>query len=167
MSLEISNCGDQWDDVESNNRDEVFSRNIIFENDYLASKGELVGQSKLIYRINGLYYKEIEAWKVMVGITLCGTDQLGQTPERVTQKKGGAQRSPDVEKIISSFRPSGETLKSFNLKEGENSLTYTYYVAQGVLDQVSVKIYLYKSSDKVIISDIDGTITKYLSLNQV
>lgn len=160
MSLEISNCADKWDEVEIFHRDEVFCRNLIYENDYLTSRGELIGQNKLIYRINDFYYREVEAWKVIVGITLCGTDELGQTPEKVSKKRGVGLKSPDTEKIISSFRPSGEALKSFNLVEGENNLTYTYYVAGGVLDQVSVKIYLYNSTDKLIISDIDGTITK-------
>jgi LNS2 (Lipin/Ned1/Smp2) len=145
--------------VDFSDRDQIFGNSIIFENDYLASNGELVGQNKLIYRINGLYYKEVEAWKVILSITLCGTDEIGLTPERVTNNKGDI-RSPDVEKLVSSFRPSASDLKAFNLKDGENDLVYEYHIRETVLEKVSVKIFMFKSSEKLIISDIDGTITK-------
>lgn len=145
--------------MDSSDRDQIFGNSIIFENDYLASNGELVGLNKLIYRINGLYYKEVEAWKVILSITLCGTDEIGLTPERVTKNKGGI-RSPDVEKLVSSFRPSAADLKAFNLKDGENDLVYEYHIRETVLEKVSVKIFMFKSSEKLIISDIDGTITK-------
>lgn len=145
--------------MDSSDRDQIFGNSIIFENDYLASNGELVGQNKLIYRINGLYYKEVEAWKVILSITLCGTDEIGLMPERVTKNKGGI-RSPDVEKLVSSFRPSAADLKAFNLKDGENDLVYEYHIRETVLEKVSVKIFMFKSSEKLIISDIDGTITK-------
>lgn len=125
----------------------------------MSSNGELVGQNKLIYRINGLYYKEVEAWKVILSITLCSTDEIGQKPERVNSNKGGL-RSPDVEKLVSSFRPSTTDLKSFNLKDGENDLVYEYNVNDSIFEKVAVKIFLYKWTDKLIISDIDGTITK-------
>lgn len=160
--MEISKCGDKWDDVDIAVRDEIFSLNIIFENDYLTSNGELVGQNILIYRINGLYYKEIEAWKVILGITLCGTEEIGQTPEKVGQRRNdNGLRSPDTEKMVRSFRPSASMLKSFNLRDGENDLVYEYHITESVLDKINVKIYLFKHTEKIVISDIDGTITKY------
>lgn len=159
--MEISKCAEDWEQVLLGDRDEVFTRHIIFESEYLSNNGELVGIGKLIYRINDYYYKEIEAWKVMLGISMCGTEILQSTDKanKSSGKQGGV-RSPDVERLISSFRPSATTLKGFNLKDGENDLTYEYYVSDTVVDKVEVKIFVFNPKEKIIISDIDGTITK-------
>ena len=49
-----------------------------------------------------------------------------------------------------------------NLNLGENSLSYQYYISPGVTDRVEIKVFVYGPRDKIVVSDIDGTITKYL-----
>jgi len=46
------------------------------------------------------------------------------------------------------------------LKLGENSLVYQYYISPGVVDKVQIKVFVYEPKDKIVVSDIDGTITK-------
>ena len=50
-------------------------------------------------------------------------------------------------------------IRKFNLKMGPNKLVYSVNI-EGKIKSVEGSIYLYDSSDKVVISDIDGTITK-------
>lgn len=58
------------------------------------------------------------------------------------------------------FRPDSRTLEALNLKLGENRLVYQYYISPGVSDRVEIKVFVYGPRDKIIVSDIDGTITK-------
>jgi len=54
------------------------------------------------------------------------------------------------------FIPTDEQLKSFNLNKGKNSITFQ--IENG--NSISASIYLWDSTAKIVISDIDGTITK-------
>eukprot|EP01104_Vermistella_antarctica_P009207 TRINITY_DN2349_c0_g1_i1.p1 TRINITY_DN2349_c0_g1~~TRINITY_DN2349_c0_g1_i1.p1 ORF type:complete len:1063 (+),score=241.93 TRINITY_DN2349_c0_g1_i1:157-3345(+) len=58
-----------------------------------------------------------------------------------------------------SLRPSSQQLKSFHLKPGQNRITF-YVKAERGVQQVTSQIYLWSSSDRIVISDIDGTITR-------
>ena len=51
-------------------------------------------------------------------------------------------------------------LEGLGLKPGANECAVNFKVSQGVEDAINIQIYLYNWSDKLIISDIDGTITK-------
>lgn len=48
---------------------------------------------------------------------------------------------------------------------GENDLVYHVKYSRRVSTTIRVKVYVYDSNSKIIISDIDGTITKYLFNN--
>ncbi|TPX46585.1 phosphatidate phosphatase [Synchytrium endobioticum] len=56
-----------------------------------------------------------------------------------------------------TLRLTSDQLKALDLKPGANSVTFT--VTQGKA-QTSAQIFLWNHDDKVVISDIDGTITK-------
>lgn len=162
--MELSLCGDLWDDSEVTAREELFRKHIVCPTTFIGNNGDQVGKEKMIYKVNGQYFKEAEAWKMILSINMCGTE-VDAKNERVESAPGspGERRgtsSPNNEKLVSSLRPSAFSLTSFNLQQGENNLVYEYHVTEGVTDKVEVKIYLYNSTDKVIISDIDGTITK-------
>ena len=59
-----------------------------------------------------------------------------------------------------SFFPSSNQLKQLNLKEGKNEIIFVCNTFSGGIQTVKSFIYLWKSDVKIIISDIDGTITK-------
>lgn len=57
-------------------------------------------------------------------------------------------------------RLSSEQIKSLNLKEGANSITFSVTTKYQGTAMCTATIYLWNYSDKIVISDIDGTITK-------
>jgi len=70
-------------------------------------------------------------------------------------------------KIRRTLRPNSEMLKTLNLKPGCNTIVYT--VQGGIQGEktLSANIYLWPANSKIIISDIDGTITKSDVLGQL
>lgn len=61
------------------------------------------------------------------------------------------------------MKPNSDILKSFDLKEGKNTITYTIKTEYQGTSVLEAFIYVYKNNSKIVISDIDGTITKYFS----
>ena len=62
--------------------------------------------------------------------------------------------------------PTSEQISSLNLKEGRNIVTFTFSTAVLGKQQVDAQIYLWKWNDRIVISDVDGTITKSDVLGQ-
>ncbi|KAI9015046.1 Lipin/Ned1/Smp2-domain-containing protein [Gaertneriomyces semiglobifer] len=63
-----------------------------------------------------------------------------------------------------SLRLTSEQLKDLNLRKGPNTITFT--VHQGAAS-VTAKLFLYDIDCKIVISDIDGTITKSDALGHI
>eukprot|EP01102_Stenamoeba_stenopodia_P019264 TRINITY_DN722_c0_g1_i1.p1 TRINITY_DN722_c0_g1~~TRINITY_DN722_c0_g1_i1.p1 ORF type:complete len:1004 (-),score=227.64 TRINITY_DN722_c0_g1_i1:70-3081(-) len=61
---------------------------------------------------------------------------------------------------IKSLRPTSEELASLSLRSGENKITFTVSSELRGQQQVMSTIYLWDPDSKIVISDIDGTITK-------
>lgn len=62
--------------------------------------------------------------------------------------------------LIETVKPTSQTLEALKLKMGENDLSYRFSYAKGVFSQIKVKIFMYGPNSRLVISDIDGTITK-------
>ncbi|KAJ1397399.1 hypothetical protein SESBI_31832 [Sesbania bispinosa] len=62
--------------------------------------------------------------------------------------------------------PTSEQLASLNLKEGRNTVTFTFSTAVLGKQQVDAQIFLWKWNTRIVISDVDGTITKSDVLGQ-
>lgn len=60
-----------------------------------------------------------------------------------------------------TLKPNSEILKSFDLKLGKNTITYTIKTEYQGTSVLEAYIYVYNNNSKIVISDIDGTITKY------
>ncbi|XP_059453201.1 phosphatidate phosphatase PAH2 isoform X2 [Corylus avellana] len=71
-----------------------------------------------------------------------------------------------VRKIVRAMTPTSEQLASMNLKEGRNTVTFTFSTAMLGKQQVDARIYLWKWNTRIVISDVDGTITKSDVLGQ-
>ena len=59
-----------------------------------------------------------------------------------------------------SFFPSSTQIKKLELKEGPNEIMYVVDSTTGGTQALKSYIYLWKNTEKLIVSDIDGTITK-------
>ncbi|XP_074592604.1 phosphatidate phosphatase PAH2-like isoform X2 [Curcuma longa] len=69
-------------------------------------------------------------------------------------------------KKIQSLTPTTEELASLNLKEGKNLVKFNFSTPMLGLQQVDARIYLWKWNTQIVISDVDGTITKSDVLGQ-
>ncbi|KAG1334639.1 phosphatidate phosphatase PAH2 [Cocos nucifera] len=71
-----------------------------------------------------------------------------------------------MKKKVRSLTPTSEQLSSLNLKEGRNVITFSFSTAMLGAQQVDASIYLWKWNTRIVISDVDGTITKSDVLGQ-
>ncbi|XP_064651749.1 phosphatidate phosphatase LPIN2-like isoform X2 [Lineus longissimus] len=71
------------------------------------------------------------------------------------------------EKYRKAVRLSSEQLRALNLQEGRNEVTYSVTTAYQGTTKCTSYIYKWRYDDRIIISDIDGTITKSDVLGQL
>ncbi|KAF8769761.1 hypothetical protein HU200_006371 [Digitaria exilis] len=69
--------------------------------------------------------------------------------------------------FIRTLIPTSEQVASLNLKEGQNLVTFSFSTRVLGRQQVDAHIYLWKWNAKIVISDVDGTITRSDVLGQV
>ncbi|WOG90691.1 hypothetical protein DCAR_0309935 [Daucus carota subsp. sativus] len=69
-------------------------------------------------------------------------------------------------KRIRVVSPTTEELASLNLKEGRNTVTFTFSTSMLGKQQVDARIYLWRWDARIVITDVDGTITKSDVLGQ-
>lgn len=62
--------------------------------------------------------------------------------------------------MIKSLTPSSDQLASLNLQPGSNLITFTVRSRLQGEQKISGKIFLWDYRTKVVISDVDGTITR-------
>lgn len=59
-----------------------------------------------------------------------------------------------------SLRPTSDMLASMNLQEGKNVISFSVHSTLQGVQTVEAYIYLWNEDDKLVISDVDGTITR-------
>jgi len=74
--------------------------------------------------------------------------------DRCVQEKASKRIS------IKTLRPTSEQLKSLNLRFGMNTISYTVHTSLQGTQTMSGHIYYWPCDANIIVSDIDGTITK-------
>jgi len=80
-----------------------------------------------------------------------------ENQEVAPEEASGAEES---ESASSMFTPSSAQLEMLNLKEGQNSVTFSCYSSLWGTQTATAYIYLMPWNSKVVVSDVDGTITK-------
>ncbi|TKY57806.1 Phosphatidate phosphatase PAH2 [Spatholobus suberectus] len=96
---------------------------------------------------------------------MCDAGDVGNTPKfRQSQTVNIGRRDCSVKKV-SANTPTSEQLASLNLREGRNTITFSFSTAKGKR-QVDAQIYLWKWNTRIVISDVDGTITRSDVLGQ-
>ncbi|XP_027332756.1 phosphatidate phosphatase PAH2 isoform X2 [Abrus precatorius] len=66
----------------------------------------------------------------------------------------------------SANTPTSEQLASLNLKEGRNTVTFRFSTDMLGKQQIDARIYLWKWNTRIMVSDVDGTITRSDVLGQ-
>ncbi|KAJ7972491.1 Phosphatidate phosphatase PAH1 [Quillaja saponaria] len=82
-----------------------------------------------------------------------------------TPASGSSLGSPHKQFIRTNV-PTNEQIESLNLKEGQNLVTFSFSTRVLGMQQVDAHIYLWKWNARIVISDVDGTITKSDVLGQ-
>ncbi|XP_047334281.1 phosphatidate phosphatase PAH2-like [Impatiens glandulifera] len=71
-----------------------------------------------------------------------------------------------MKKKLRELTPTSEQLASLNLKEGPNTVTFTFSTSMLGPQQLEARMFLWKWDTRIVISDVDGTITKSDVLGQ-
>eukprot|EP01083_Nonionella_stella_P044415 119595_1 len=85
--------------------------------------------------------------------------EINDEPFDITSK--GIRSSDGKYKyFMKSLRPTSEMLVSLPLNKGVNNITFTVSSTLQGTQSITACIFLWDASDKIVISDVDGTITK-------
>ncbi len=84
----------------------------------------------------------------------------------VSEKKE-ITRKESLSKLKRSFIPTSDQLKLLNLKYGRNEIKFVCQSRLSGVQSLSADIYLWDHESKIVISDIDGTITRSDVLGQI
>ncbi|QCE07010.1 Lipin [Vigna unguiculata] len=82
-----------------------------------------------------------------------------------TTPTSSSQGSPGKQFLRTNV-PTNEQIASLNLKDGQNLVTFSFSTRVLGTQQVDAHIYLWKWNARIVISDVDGTITKSDVLGQ-
>ncbi|KAL0917468.1 hypothetical protein M5K25_012530 [Dendrobium thyrsiflorum] len=88
------------------------------------------------------------------------------TTKSLNSDNNDMQKPKNMKKKVRWLTPSSEDLTSLNLKEGPNVVTFSFSTAMLGRQQVDARIYLWKWNTQIVISDVDGTITRSDVLGQ-
>ncbi|GMI71349.1 PHOSPHATIDIC ACID PHOSPHOHYDROLASE 1 [Hibiscus trionum] len=109
----------------------------------------------------------------MKGKTIENTDSNSSKEEAFVDTKPDLQNSQAGSTLDSSCKqfirtnvPTTEQIASLNLKDGQNMVAFNFSTRVFGNQQVDAHLYLWKWNDKIVISDVDGTITKSDVLGQ-
>ncbi|XP_006663594.1 phosphatidate phosphatase PAH2-like [Oryza brachyantha] len=94
------------------------------------------------------------------------TEETSSTLVKELEIESNKPRAKRKERKVRSLTPTSEELASLNLREGRNVVTFTFSTAMLGKQQVDAHIYLWKWNTRIVISDVDGTITKSDVLGQ-
>ncbi|KAL6890105.1 hypothetical protein ACP4OV_008868 [Aristida adscensionis] len=93
-------------------------------------------------------------------------EQPPSTLPKESEKERNRPRVKRMERKVRSLTPTSEELASLDLREGRNMVTFTFSTPMLGKQQVDCCIYLWQWNTRIVISDVDGTITKSDVLGQ-
>ncbi|CAL9061257.1 unnamed protein product [Musa banksii] len=88
-----------------------------------------------------------------------------QSPNAEKVANGNMNQSPRKQYFRTNI-PTNEQIASLNLKEGQNMIAFSFSTRVLGRQQVDAHIYLWRWNARIVISDVDGTITKSDVLGQ-
>lgn len=93
------------------------------------------------------------------------SESVLQSPTAEQSSHDNTNQSPRKQFIRTNI-PTNEQIASLNLKEGQNMIAFSFSTRVLGKQQVDAHIYLWKWNARIVISDVDGTITKSDVLGQ-
>ncbi|EST09485.1 LNS2, Lipin/Ned1/Smp2 [Kalmanozyma brasiliensis GHG001] len=99
---------------------------------------------------------------------LLETDKtLADQPATTPSKAAAAVAARTGKTYAKTLRLTSDQLKSLNLRKGANSITFSVTSSYSGVATCTARIFLWESNHKIVVSDIDGTITKSDALGHV
>merc|ERR1711953_559800 len=95
-----------------------------------------------------------------VKVTEAADNQASRKRRNETSSSSETESEPGLEKFKKTLRLSNEAIKCLNLKKGANEIQFSVTTAFQGTTRCMCHVYLWSYDDKIVISDIDGTITK-------
>ncbi|KAJ3669163.1 hypothetical protein LUZ60_011113 [Juncus effusus] len=89
----------------------------------------------------------------------------GSVSSKISSANNNENGSPRKQFVRANL-PTNEQIALLNLKEGQNNITFSFTTRVFGKQQVDAHIYLWKWNARIVISDVDGTITKSDVLGQ-
>uniref|UniRef100_A0A665T6T4 phosphatidate phosphatase n=1 Tax=Echeneis naucrates TaxID=173247 RepID=A0A665T6T4_ECHNA len=168
MDISMSLCGQEGDTSQITK--ERFMKNIVTYQDFATNPG-IIEDPSLVICINSNYYNWAVAAPMVLSMTTFQKNLPKSTIERLVKdkmpKKSGrwwfSWRRRDMDNTISLLYIQ-EHLK---LREGANKVVFSVTTQYQGTCRCEAAIYLWNWDDRVIISDIDGTITKSDALGHI
>ncbi|CDR94969.1 Phosphatidate phosphatase LPIN3 [Babesia bigemina] len=115
-----------------------------------------------------------EAIATLLRTTVLANSSPSPLPARSTAQDVRSNMSPPryagsraFRRFRVSIRPTSEQLAALNLKMGVNNITFTVNSSWQGTKSVHAKLYLWPADARIVISDVDGTITKSDALGHI
>uniref|UniRef100_A0A8C9X0L0 phosphatidate phosphatase n=1 Tax=Sander lucioperca TaxID=283035 RepID=A0A8C9X0L0_SANLU len=173
MDVSMSLCGQEGDTSQITK--EKFMEHIVTYQDFANNPG-IIEDPSLVICINSNYYNWAVAAPMVLSMTTFQKSLPKSTIERLVKdkmpKKSGRwwfwrRRDMDNNQMYrKSLRLTSNQIQ-LNLREGANKVVFSVTTQYQGTCRCEAAIYLWKWDDRVIISDIDGTITKSDALGHI
>jgi phosphatidate phosphatase PAH1 len=183
--IELSLC---YSDLIKNteNAEEIFYKNLITKSDFFKDPWKVINNSNLLIK----YQHRVYTYKTAAPLLFSLLAFNEQPPENVIKQLSEEKsifsflgtKKPKLDTILinrdeadikmkgdalkrktdklKTFRLSSDQLKLLNLRSGRNAVSFICTSRLSGRQVLNADIYLWDSSDKIIISDVDGTITR-------
>ena len=153
VTMKLSSSGDayfQYDELDP----------YMIKQQNLYSKDILKGKKEIPYNENNKEYSQKEKIEQ--------NNNYDNKNEKIKEKEELKKKDYNLfKKKYKSFFPSSNQLKQLDLQKGRNEICFVSKTSSSGIQTLKASIYLWPSSSKIVISDVDGTITRSDVLGQV
>ncbi|KAL3617928.1 hypothetical protein CASFOL_038249 [Castilleja foliolosa] len=101
------------------------------------------------------------------GVENPNTPEVLNNTSDLEGSKDVSEAKENKKTFIRTLLPTSEQLASLNLKEGKNIVVFTFQTSMLGNQQVDARIFMWRWDTRIVISDVDGTITRSDLLGQV
>lgn len=144
--------------------DKVFEDNIVPFEVFFSDPWSILNNPNLLLRINGKYCN----WEKAAPIIVSMIAYKSLTQEIIEPKEKSPKEPIKKEVFIKkSLTLSSDKLKTLGLQKGVNTVVYEVNSRLQGVQRINCKIFLWDWTSRIVISDVDGTITKSDILGQI
>lgn len=152
ISVEMSLCGHLWETEQDQLKEKLFKNYLVKFEEFQNNPWEVINHPDLLVKMDNKVYAKEAALPIILSLIVYKKNLDSPAKDLVQSTENKARRS--------QFCLNSDQLRSLGLKEGKNEVTYEVFSALQGVQKLNGWIFLWKADSKIVISDIDGTITK-------